>query len=234
MITAKGIVAVAPAAAKYADELAHQMIEGGIQANPARAATFLGQVHQESGGFATVVESLNYSAKALKALFGSHRITPAQADKYGRTDSHPADQATLGNILYGGHFGIQQLGNNQPGDGYRFRGRGLKQLTGRDNYKRFSKAWLGDESLLADPERVARPDGAVASAIWFWTSKGLNEEADRWDGKSEAGMVDTVTRITKLVNGGAIGLSDRIAWTRKYRQQWSDAADFSDVTARVL
>lgn len=234
MITAKGIIAVAPAAAKYADELVRQMAESGIQANPARAACFLGQIHQESGGFATVVESLNYSAKALKALFGSHRITPAQADKYGRTDSHPADQATLGNILYGGPFGKQQLGNVLPGDGYRFRGRGLKQLTGRDNYKRFSLAWKGDESLLADPDLVAKPAGAVASAIWFWTSKHLNAEADRWDGKGESGMVDTVTRITKLVNGGAIGLSDRIAWTRKYRAQWTEAADFSDVTSRVL
>lgn len=234
MITAEAIVKVSPAAGRYADELVRQMAESGIQSNPSRASTFLGQIHQESGGFNTVVESLNYSAKALKALFGSHRITPEQAEKYGRTDTHPADQATLGNILYGGAWGAKNLGNTQAGDGYRFRGRGLKQLTGRDNVRRFSLAWKGDESLLANPELLAQPAGAVASAIWFWTNKGLNAEADRWDGKSEPGMVEAVTRITKLVNGGAIGLSDRIGWTRKYRALWTQKADFSEVTSRVI
>lgn len=224
MITAEAIVKIAPAAGRYADELVKQMAEAGIQANPNRASMFLGQIHQESGGFNTVVESLNYSAKALKTLFGEHRITHAQADKYGRTDTHPADQATLGNILYGGAWGAKNLGNTQPGDGYRFRGRGLKQLTGRDNYKRFSKAWLGDESLLADPERVARPDGAVASAVWFWTNKGLNIVADR----------GSVAEVTKIVNGGAIGLADREKWTALYRKAWTDKADFSGVSARIL
>jgi putative chitinase len=224
MITAKAIIAIAPAAAKYADELVKQAAEAGIQANPLRMSMFLGQIHQESGGFATVVESLNYSAKALKTIFGEHRITHAQADKYGRTESHAADQATLGNILYGGPWGAKNLGNTQQGDGYRFRGRGLKQLTGRDNYNRFSKAWLGDESLLADPDRVARPDGAVASAVWFWVNKGLNIVADR----------GSVEEVTKIVNGGTIGLEDRKRWTAKYRAAWVDKADFSDVSARII
>lgn len=224
MISAKAIIQVAPAAEKYADELVRQMAEAGIQANSRRASMFLGQIHQESGGFSTVVESLNYSAKALKALFGSHRITPAQAEQYGRTDEHPADQAKLANILYGGTFGAKQLGNTQPGDGYKFRGRGLKQLTGRDNYRRFSRAWRGDESVLEDPDVVAKPAGAVASAIWFWVSKGLNEVADH----------GTVADVTKIVNGGAIGLSERINWTEKYKRGWQDRADFSGVTAQVL
>lgn len=224
MITAPAIVKIAPAAGRYADELVKQMAEAGIQANPNRASMFLGQVAVESGGFNTVVESLNYKASALTSLFGRHRITPEQAEKYGRTAEHPADQQMLGNILYGGPFGVQQLGNTQPGDGYRFRGRGLKQLTGRDNYRRFSKAWLGDETLLERPERVAEPDGAVASAIWFWASKGLNIVADRGD----------VAAVTKVVNGGAIGLDDRKAWTRRFREAWTDRPDFSDVTARTL
>lgn len=224
MITANAIIAISPAAARYADELVRQAAEAGIQANPNRMAMFLGQIHVESGGFNTVIESLNYSAKALKSLFGEHRITHEQADKYGRTDSHSADQAALGNILYGGTWGAKNLGNTQQGDGFRFRGRGLKQLTGRDNYRRFSKSWLGDESLLDDPDRVARPDGAVASAVWFWVNKGLNAEADR----------GTVASVTNIVNGGAIGLADRELWTKKYRAAWSDQADFSDVTARVL
>lgn len=224
MITAQAIVKIAPAAARYADELVKQMAEAGIQANPNRASLFLGQIHVESGGFSTVVESLNYKASALTSLFGRHRITPEQAQQYGRTADHPANQEMLGNILYGGPFGIQQLGNTQVGDGYKFRGRGLKQLTGRDNYRRFSKAWLGDESLLDRPERVAEPEGAVASAIWFWASKGLNIVADRGD----------VAAVTKIVNGGAIGLADRIHWTKQYRAGWAGLADFSDVSARVL
>lgn len=218
MITAPAIVKIAPAAALYAEELVRQMAEAGIQANRRRSSMFLGQIHVESGGFERVVESLNYKASALKALFGRHRISLADCDRFGRTKDHPADQKALANILYGGEFGRKQLGNTEPGDGWRFRGRGLKQLTGRDNYRSFSRAWLGDESLLADPDRVARPDGAVASAVWFWTSKQLNAEADR----------GTVESVTKIVNGGAIGLTERIKWTAEYSKAWRDV-DFSNV-----
>jgi putative chitinase len=218
MITAPSIVKIAPAAALYAEELVRQMAEAGIQSNRRRSSMFLGQIHVESGGFERVVESLNYKASALKALFGRHRISLADCDRLGRTKDHPADQKALANILYGGEFGRKQLGNTEPGDGWRFRGRGLKQLTGRDNYRRFSRAWLGDESLLADPDRVARPDGAVASAVWFWTSKQLNAEADR----------GTVESVTKIVNGGAIGLAERIKWTAEYSKAWRDV-DFSNV-----
>lgn len=224
MITAKAIGEVCPSAQKYAVELAKQMAETGIQQNPRRASMFLGQIAVESGCFTQVVESLNYSAKALRNLFGRHRITEAQCDQYGRTAEHPANQQTLANILYGGSFGAKQLGNTEPDDGWRFRGRGLKQLTGRDNYKRFSHAWLGDDTLLTNPDRVADPAGAVASAIWFWASNGLNAEADR-------GTVESVTRI---VNGGQIGLSERKEWTEKFRRAWKTAPDFSGVTARVL
>lgn len=224
MITADRIIAISPAARLYAGELVKQMAEARIQANPKRAAMFLGQIHVESRGFEAVVESLNYSASALKGLFGRHRITHEQADRYGRTAAHPADQQALGNLLYGGEFGRRQLGNTEAGDGWKFRGRGLKQLTGRDNYRRFSLAWLGDESLLQTPERVAEPDGAVASAVWFWVSKQLNAEADR-------GTVESVTRI---VNGGVNGLAERKEWTKRYRSAWAPPADFSGVTSRVL
>lgn len=222
MITAQAITRIAPAAAKYADELVKQMKAAGIMDNVKRASMFLGQVHVESGGFRTVVESLNYSADAILKTFGRHRISEEDAKKFGRIDAEvrkrtgwkladqPAHQNALANILYGGEWGRKNLGNTQPGDGWRFRGRGIKQLTGRDNYRRFSRAWLGDESLLENPDRVAQPDGAVASAIWFWRANGLNEIADR-------GSVDAVT---KVVNGGTIGLSDRKAWTQKYAAQW--------------
>ena len=223
MITAQAITRIAPAAAPYSDELVRQMKAAGIMDNVKRASMFLGQIHTESGGFRTVVESLNYSADAIIKTFGRHRISEADAKKFGRIDAEvrkrtgwklpdqPAHQNALANILYGGEWGRKNLGNTQPGDGWRFRGRGLKQLTGRDNYRRFSRAWLGDESLLDNPDRVAQPDGAVASAIWFWRANGLNEIADR-------GSVDAVT---KVVNGGTIGLSDRKTWTQKYAAAWT-------------
>lgn len=211
MITAESIVRIAPAAAPYAQELVRQMKAAGVMNNVRRASMFLAQCHVETGGFRTTVESLNYSADALKKLFGRHRISLEDADKFGRTSAHEAHQNALANILYGGEWGRKNLGNTKPGDGWKFRGRGIKQLTGRDNYRRFSRAWLGDESLLDNPDRVAQPDGAVASAIWFWKANGLNEIADK-------GSVDAVT---KVVNGGTIGLADRKSWTLKYAGAWS-------------
>lgn len=210
MIRAEDIVKIAPSAAPYAGQLVRQMAEAGIMANQRRISRFLGQIHVESGGFRTVTESLNYSADNLKKIFGRHRISLADADKFGRTASQPAHQNALANILYGGEWGAKNLGNTQPGDGWKFRGRGLKQLTGRDNYRRFSRAWLGDESLLEDPDRVAQPDGAVASAVWFWASNGLNDLADR----------GTIEEVTRRVNGGQMGLPDRKLWTERYAALW--------------
>lgn len=208
MITAEQIIRVSPAAKPYAAQLVRQMAESGILANPKRASMFLGQIAVESGNFSTVMENLNYSAKALKTMFGRHRISLADADKFGRTETQPAHQNAIANIIYGGDFGLKQLGNTNAGDGWRFRGRGLKQLTGRDNYRRFSRFWLGDDTLLTQPDRVADPDGAVASAVWFWSTKGLNEIADK----------GTVEAVTKIVNGGINGLTERKQWTENYRR----------------
>lgn len=212
-ITKAAILKVAPAADQYADELLRQMKQADIT-TPLRAAHFLGQIYQESGGFTVVVESLNYSATALKKLFGRHRISLADCDKFGRTNEHAAHQNALANILYGGKWGQDNLGNTEPGDGWRFRGRGLKQLTGRDNYRRFSHAWLGSDELLVKPERVADPDGAVASAIWFWTSRGLNATADTND----------VAAVTRKVNGGTNGLPERRQWTAAFLKSFGGAA----------
>ncbi len=213
MITAQAITRIAPAAAQYADELVKQMKAAGIMDNVKRASMFLGQIHVETGGFRTNVESLNYAydSPMMRNFIRWGRISDADAKKFGRTADHPAHQNALANILYGGEFGRKNLGNTQPGDGWKFRGRGLKQLTGRDNYRRFSRAWLGDESLLDNPDRVGNPGGAVASAIWFWKANGLNEVADK-------GSVDAVT---KVVNGGTVGLADRKTWTQKYAGAWS-------------
>lgn len=166
---------------------------------PKRLAGFLSQIGHESGGMSRLTESLNYSVDGLLAGFGRHRISEADARKYGRTPQQKANQQALANILYGGEFGRKQLGNTEPGDGWRFRGRGLKQLTGRDNYKRCGNA-IG-EDLIAFPDRLLAPVNAALSAAWFWNANGLNDLADRGD----------VPAMTKKINGGDKGLAERTA-----------------------
>lgn len=204
-ITRDRILAVAPDAEPYVTALLQQMQDADITTDQ-RAAHFLGQVFVESMGFARTTESLNYSAARLKTLFGRHRISIADADQFGSKPGQKANQSAIANLLYGGKWGRQNLGNTQPGDGWKYRGRGLKQLTGRDNYARFSQAWLGSDVLLSEPQRVADPPGAVASAIWFWTDKHLNPVAD----------LGSVAAVTRIVNGGENGLSERRDMTAKF------------------
>lgn len=166
---------------------------------PKRVAAFLSQIGHESGGLRSTTESLNYSAEALVTMFGRHRISIEQANQYGRTKDKPADQETLANILYGGDWGKRNLGNTQPGDGWKFRGRGLKQLTGRHN-----ALWCGNalkENFIDYPERLLMPVNAALSAGWFWDTNELNKLAD-------AG--ETVA-LTRKVNGGLNGLKERTA-----------------------
>jgi putative chitinase len=166
---------------------------------PERVAGFLSQIGHESGGLAALQENLNYRVEALLTLFGRHRISEADARRYGRAPGQNANQEMLANILYGGEFGRKNLGNTQPGDGWRFRGRGLKQLTGRSNYRRCGEA-IG-EDLIGSPERLLEPAFAARSAGWFWHSNGLNELADRGD----------VAAMTRRINGGIVGLAQREA-----------------------
>jgi len=169
---------------------------------PLRVAGFLSQIGHESGGLAVLQESLNYSVSALLKLFGRHRISEADARSFGRAPGQPADQQMLANLLYGGEFGRKNLGNREPGDGWRYRGRGLKQLTGRSNYRRCGKAIGAD--LVGEPDLLLQPANAALSAGWFWSSKGLNAIAD----------TGSVAAMTKSINGGAIGLAQREALYR--------------------
>lgn len=222
MITAQAITRIAPAAAKYADELVKQMKAAGIMDNVKRASCFLATCHVETGGFKQATEGLNYAADALIKLFGRHRISEADAKKFGRIDAEvrkrtgwnlpdqPAHQNAIANILYGGEWGRVNLGNTQPGDGWKFRGRGGHMTTGRANYMRLSKAWKGDLSLLDNPELVAEPQGWVASAIVFWMQNGLNDIADK----------QGIDGVSRKVNGGNLGLVDRRSWAQKYAAQW--------------
>lgn len=169
----------------------------GINTN-LRLAHFLAQAGHESGGFRVTNENLNYSAKGLQGIFKKYFPSEAIALDYAKKPQK------IANRVYGGRMGN---GNEASGDGFKFRGRGYIQLTGRDNYTAFGKA-IG-ESIEETPDLVATKY-ALLSAAWFWSKNGLNKIADT--GATDA----AVTMITKRVNGGTIGLADRIKHFKEY------------------
>ena len=158
-----------------------------------RVAHFLSQCAHESNGFKSLEENLNYSAKALRAVFGRYFGEPPKAD----ADEYARNPEMIANRVYNDEFRKYKMGNVEEGDGWRFRGRGLKQLTGRDNYTRFGKSV--DMTAEEAAEYVATPAGAIESACWFWDANNLNDIAD----------TDDVVKMTKKINGGNIGLEDR-------------------------
>ena len=166
---------------------------------PRRMAGFLSQISHESAKFSRLQESLNYSVKGLDRFVRWGRISALDAQRYGRAPGRPADQKAIANLIYGGEWGRKNLGNTQYGDGHRFIGRGLKQLTGRANYSRCGAA-IG-EDLTSNPDRLLMPVNAALSAGWFWKTNGLNEIADRGD----------IRRMTQVINGGTLGLDERTA-----------------------
>lgn len=176
----------------------HNAMQGADIDTPRRMAHFIAQTGHESSGFSVVVENLNYKVEALLSIFGRHRISEADARKYGRIDGkQPANQPAIANCIYGGAWGEKNLGNTKPGDGWKFRGRSLIQVTGRANYRACGEA-LGLD-LENYPELLERPENAAKAAAWFWSTKGLNQLADN----------DNIVGITKRVNGGVNGLDDR-------------------------
>jgi putative chitinase len=165
---------------------------------PLRLAHFLAQCGHESGGFRATQENLNYSAKGLNGIFKKYFPTEAAAAAYARNPQK------IANKVYGNRMGN---GDEGSGDGYKFRGRGYIQLTGKDNYTAFGKS-IG-EDICANPDKVAS-QYALLSAAWFFSKNGLHKMAD--EGSSDA----VVTKITKRVNGGTIGLADRIKHFKEY------------------
>ena len=165
---------------------------------PLRLAHFLAQCGHESGGFRLTKENLNYSAKGLQGIFKKYFPTEVKAKEYERKPEK------IANLVYGGRMGN---GDEVSGDGYKFRGRGYIQLTGKNNYVAFGKAI--NEDIAANPDLVATKY-PLLSAAWFWSSNGLNTIADK--GATDA----DVTAITKRVNGGTIGLPDRIKHFKEY------------------
>jgi len=164
--------------------------------NDIQLAHFLGQCHHETGGFRTWSENLNYSADRLMVIFKKY-----YSDKL-LAMSHERKPELIANRVYGG-----RMGNNQPGDGFKFFGRGALQLTGRNNYTEFAK-WLNDLSILDNPSKVAT-EYAFESALFFFHKNKLFDKC-----KDVSDL--TVTVITKLVNGGTHGLQDRIKQTNYY------------------
>ena len=160
-----------------------------------RQAAFLGQCAHESGNFKTLQENLNYSAEGLMKTWPSRFATKEIADQYAR------QPAKIAGKVYNG-----RLGNTSEEEASKYLGRGLIQLTGKENYERCGLA-IGVD-LLSDPNLLLDPRYAALSAGWFWNKKGLNELADA----QEHGM------ITKRINGGTLGLDDRIAKTTKAQE----------------
>ena len=154
---------------------------------PRRMAAFLAQCAHESGNFRTVRENLNYSADGLRKIFPKY-FKDRDPKAYHRQPEK------IANVVYSNRMGN---GDEASGDGWRYCGRGLIQLTGKDNYSRFAESI---ETAVEDlPEYLATFEGAVQSACWFWESNNLNQYADNGD----------ILTMTKRINGGTIGLEDR-------------------------
>ena len=153
-----------------------------------RQAAFIGQCMHESGGFKNLTENLNYSAKGLVATWPSRFPNEEYAEEYARKPDRIANKVYLG-----------RMGNTEDGDGAKYIGRGLIQLTGKENY---ANCGLGlGVDLVGNPDWLATPKYAALSAGWYWNKRNLNADAD-------AGNIESMTR---KINGGNIGIADRKA-----------------------
>jgi len=155
---------------------------------PQRVAAFLAQCAHESGGFKALKENLNYKAESLCKVFGKYFPNMDIANQYAH------NQEKIANRVYGGRMGN---GPEESGDGFKYCGRGLIQLTGKQNYTKFAESI--DTPVEEIPEFLGTFEGAIQSACWFWEVNNLNQYADSGD----------ILTMTKRINGGTIGLEDR-------------------------
>jgi len=162
---------------------------------PKRQAGFIGQCQHESGNFKTLEENLHYSAASLMRVWPSRFPDQATADQYANNPEK------IANKVYAG-----RMGNTEDGDGWKYHGRGVIQLTGKDNYMFCGQAIKLD--LMDNPDLLLEPMNAMLSAGWFWNKRGLNATAD----------VSGWEEITRKINGGVLGLDDRIAKITKALQ----------------
>ena len=174
---------------KYLPWLNMTMLKYNIE-TPVRQAMFLSQLAHESANFKLVSENLNYSVNGLRSVFAKYFPTDDLAAEYARKPEK------IANRVYANRMGN---GDEASGDGWKYRGRGLIQLTGKDNYTAFS-LHANNEAIIY-PDLVAEPELAVESGGWFWGTNNLNKLADTGD----------VKVVTKRINGGYNGLADREA-----------------------
>lgn len=173
-------------AAALAQSAPSRFAAAGVTSN-LRLAHWLGQNAHESMGFARLVENLTYSSpQRLMAVWPTRFRTVAAATPFVR------DPQALANKVYGG-----RMGNVDPGDGWKYRGRGIKMITGRNNYAQMAE--LMRLPLVDSPELLEQPAHALASSLAFWVRNGCNEIADR----------DDIVALTRRINGGLVGLDDR-------------------------
>ncbi len=171
----------------------------GINENAKRVAHFMAQILHESGALCIIKESLNYSsAKRIMAVWPKRFPTEESAQPYVKNPQ------ALANKVYGG-----RMGNVDPDDGWKFIGRGLLQITGRESYEKFGKI-LGID-LVANPDLAADPQWSLAIACEEWKEKGCNPCAD----------ADDIQAITKKINGGLIGFDERKKWWEKTKVVWA-------------
>lgn len=188
----------------------------GELSTPARTAHFFAQCAHESFNFTRLEEGLNYSRTGLEATFGRRlRAAGVDAADFARRPE------AIANLVY-----ANRLGNGPPesGDGWRFRGRGYIQLTGRDNYRaRSRELGLGDR-LERDPDLVAAPEWALKTAAAYWRAAGLNAIVDKHGGGEAA-----IRPVTRRVNGGYHGLEDRARLTRAALRIWDQPIETIEV-----
>lgn len=198
--------------AQIAREVDMQIVAARLD-SPNRLAHFFGQVQQEVGLGLSLVESLDYRADRLGSIFRYFRRNPDEALLFGRTTDHPADQEAIANRAYADRNGN---GGVESGDGWRFRGRGLKQVAGRANYRAFTEdhaqlfgEWIDFE---AEPELLGTPRFAARSALWFWRANDLFTLADAGISRAAADS------ITAIINPG----------TDSYAERWENVQNLSD------
>jgi len=176
-----------PYVEQWHEALEHLLSDYEID-TPHRIAAFIAQCSHESGGFTTLKENLNYRAETLRKVFPKY-FTESSAQQFA------GKQEAIANRVYANRMGN---GPEESGDGYRYCGRGLIQLTGKDNYQNFADSL--EMNIEEVPDYLGTFEGALQSACWFWENNNLNKFADSGD----------FVTMTKRINGGTIGLEDRI------------------------
>lgn len=205
--------------APIAKELDLRVVSGRLDTRE-RLTHFLAQMRQEAGGSARLLEGFNYSVRGLIATYRYFRENPEEAERFGRTEEHPADQVAIANLALANRNGN---GDAASGDSWAFRGRGLFQLTGRANYREFTvwhQGTFGEPlDFEADPDRAAEPVYAVRSAVFFWLERDLAEFADQ-------GLTESATdAITERINRDTDSYEER----RQHMASIRDGGQFDSI-----